>query len=141
MSVRTGKSRGLLGDPNIAAWYSNLCEGSEITADVYLRRLGRFCEENNQTPQNLAGMDAKTAFNTLVTAVRKYRDIGFAGSMIKWYVKAVKSWLSQCIVAVRLSQRAHPLVGDSCWDSQYFRKLRDANPSALKCPDQVSPRC
>ena len=94
MSVPTGKSRGLLNDPNIAAWYSNLCEGSEITADVYLRRLGRFCEENQQTPQGLATMDSKTAFNTLVTAVRKYRDLGFAGSMIKGYVKAVKSWFS-----------------------------------------------
>lgn len=101
MSVPTGKSRILLSDPNIAAWYSNLCEGSEITADVYLRRLGRFCEENKQTPQGLAGMDAKTAFNTLVTAVRKYRELGFAGSMIKGYVKAVKSWFSHNDIEIK----------------------------------------
>jgi integrase len=101
MSVPTGKSRGLLSDPNIAAWYSNLCEGSEITADVYLRRLGRFCEENQQTPQSLAAMDAKTAFNTLVTAVRRYREQGFAGSMIKGYVKAVKSWLSHNDIEIK----------------------------------------
>ena len=101
MSVPTGKSRGLLNDPNIAAWYSNLCEGSEITADVYLRRLGRFCEENQQTPQGLATMDSKTAFNTLVTAVRKYRELGFAGSMIKGYVKAVKSWFSHNDIEIK----------------------------------------
>lgn len=94
ISVPAGKSRGLLSDPNIAAWYSNLCEGSEITADVYLCRLGRFCEENQETPQSLAVMDAKTAFNTLVNALRRYRELQFAGSMIKGHVKAVKSWLS-----------------------------------------------
>lgn len=82
-------------------WYSNLCEGSEITADVYLRRLGRFCEENSLTPLSLAGMDAKTAFNTLVTAVRKYRELEFAGSMIKGYVKAVKSWLSHNDIEIK----------------------------------------
>lgn len=93
MSVEVGKSRRLLADANVAAWYSNLCEGSEITADVYLRRLERFCEENDQTPQALAGMDSKTAFNLLVAAVKRYREQEFAGSMIKGYVKAVKSWL------------------------------------------------
>lgn len=65
MSVSVGKAKRLLADANIAAWYSNLCEGSEITADVYLRRLQRFCEENQQTPEGLAGLDSKTAFNVL----------------------------------------------------------------------------
>jgi len=49
MLVRTCKRRPLLRDPNIDAWHSNLCEGSEIAADVYLRCLGRLCEENSQT--------------------------------------------------------------------------------------------
>jgi integrase len=93
MSVSVGKAKRLLTDANVAAWYSNLCEGSEITADVYLRRLQRFCEENQQTPQGLAGLDSKAAFNILVGAVRQYREQGFAGSMIKGYVKAVRSWL------------------------------------------------
>jgi hypothetical protein len=93
MSVSVGKAKRLLADANIAAWYSNLCEGSEITADVYLRRLQRFCEENDQTPEGLARLDSKTAFNVLVGAVRRYREQGFAGSMIKGYVKAVRSWL------------------------------------------------
>jgi integrase len=93
MSVPAGKAKRLLTDANIAAWYSNLCEGSETTADVYLRRLERFCEENQQTPLGLAGLDSKAAFNVLVRAVRRYRELGFAGSMIKGYVKAVRSWL------------------------------------------------
>jgi integrase len=93
MSAGVGKAKRLLADANVAAWYSNLCEGSEITADVYLRRLQRFCEENTQTPEGLAELDSKTAFNVLVGAVRRYREQGFAGSMIKGYVKAVRSWL------------------------------------------------
>jgi hypothetical protein len=101
MSVDVGKSRRLLKDPSVTAWYSNLCEGSEITADVYLRRLGRFCEENDTTPQRLAGMDAKTAFNVLVGAVRRYREQQFAGSMIKGYVKAVKSWFSHNDIEIK----------------------------------------
>jgi hypothetical protein len=101
MSVNVGKSRRLLSDANVAAWYANLCEGSEITADVYLRRLGRFCEENNQTPQRLAVMDTKTAFNVLVGAVRRYREVEFGGSMIKGYVKAVKSWLSHNDIEIK----------------------------------------
>jgi len=101
MSVPVGKNRRLLSDPNIAAWYANLCEGSEITADVYLRRLGRFCEENDTTPQSLAVMDAKTAFNVLVGAVRRYRELEFAGSMSKGYVKAVKSWFSHNDIEIK----------------------------------------
>jgi hypothetical protein len=93
MSVSVGKAKRLLANANIAAWYSNLCEGSETTADAYLRRVQRFCEENQQSPQGLARLHSKTAFNVLVGAVRKYRDQGFAGSMIKGYVKAVRSWL------------------------------------------------
>lgn len=127
----------MLSDANIAAWYSNLCEGSEITADVYLRRLGRFCEENKQTPQWLAGMDAKTAFNTLVSAVRRYREQEFAGSMIKGYVKAVKSWLSHNDIEIkrvnvkganktptlRNEQTPEPYVLNSVWR---FCDLRQA---------------
>ncbi len=101
MSVPTGKSRRLLSDPNVAAWYSNLCEGSEITADVYLRRLERFCEENATKPETLAVMDSKAAFNVLVAAVRRYREQDFAGSMIKGYVKAVKSWLSHNDIEIK----------------------------------------
>jgi hypothetical protein len=101
MSVEVGKSRRLLADANVAAWYANLCEGSEITADVYLRRLGRFCEENDTSPEALAVMDAKTAFNVLVGAVRRYREQQFAGSMIKGYVKAVKSWLSHNDIEIK----------------------------------------
>ena len=87
-------SKELLNDQNIASWHTNLREGSEITADVYLRRLNRFCHEHNTTPQTLATMDTKTAFTLLVDSVSYYRLKGLAGSTIKGYVKPVRSWLA-----------------------------------------------
>lgn len=38
-------------------------------------------------------MDSKAAFNVLVGAVRRYRWQRVAGSKIRGYVKAVRSWL------------------------------------------------
>ncbi|MGC8995986.1 MAG: site-specific integrase, partial [Thermoplasmata archaeon] len=34
----------------------NVCAGSKITADVYLRTLGLFCELNNTDPQKIVNM-------------------------------------------------------------------------------------
>ena len=52
--------RQLFTDANVRRWYDNVVRGSEITADVYLRRLGAFCRLNNLTPQKLilAGVKA-----------------------------------------------------------------------------------
>ena len=52
-SPKNVKHRHLLLDPTIKRWYDNLARGSEITADVYLRRLGSFCEQNQLTPATL----------------------------------------------------------------------------------------
>jgi len=90
----------LLSDRNVASWHTNLQEGSEITADVYLRRLNRFCEEHETTPQTLATMDAKDAFTLLVDSVSYYRARGLTGSTIKGYIKSVRSWLLHNDVAI-----------------------------------------
>jgi hypothetical protein len=90
----------LLNDQNIASWHKNLQEGSEITSDVYLRRLNRFCEDHETTPQTLAAMDAKDAFTLLVDSVSYYRAKGLTGSTIKGYIKPVKSWLLHNDVAI-----------------------------------------
>jgi hypothetical protein len=86
-------SRKLLSDANVAHWYANLGEGSEITADTYLRRLNRFCEEFHTTPEGFAKIDAKGAYGLLVDAVVHYRSRGLAGSTIKGYIKVARSWL------------------------------------------------
>lgn len=65
----------------VKRWYDNLARGSEITADVYLRRLGAICEENHTTPHPLASMSVRKIEEFLmnyVTANEKY-----AGSL-RW---------------------------------------------------------
>ncbi|HVP16855.1 MAG TPA: hypothetical protein VMT42_05785 [candidate division Zixibacteria bacterium] len=45
-SLRKGEGKGdyasLLNDKGIKRWYDNLRRGSEVTADVYLRRFGKW---------------------------------------------------------------------------------------------------
>jgi len=86
-------SRKLLGDANVARWHANLQEGSETTADTYLRRLRRFCNEHKTTPQALAEVTAKDAYSILLDSVAYYRRKGYASSTIKGYLKPIKSWL------------------------------------------------
>jgi hypothetical protein len=56
----------LLEDPKISRWHSNLARGSQVTADVYLRRLGNFCESTKTTPQQLAAMNEEELYNLLL---------------------------------------------------------------------------
>jgi len=82
----------LLSDDEVASWYANLKEGSELTADIYLRRLNRYCEEFGTTTQALAAMNSKDAYKLLVNAVRGFRLRGLAGSSISVYIKTLRSW-------------------------------------------------
>jgi hypothetical protein len=63
---KQGKYRHLLqDDPNLLRWYRNLRRRSKVTAKVYLRRLGNFCQQIEQTPAQLIQMD-KDALTDLV---------------------------------------------------------------------------
>ena len=44
-AVRKSEYASLLEDKGIKRWYDNLRRGSEVTADVYLRRLGHLCKD------------------------------------------------------------------------------------------------
>ena len=46
----------LLEDPTLRRWHANVAQGSAITADVYLRRLGAFCIQTGTTPTKLLDM-------------------------------------------------------------------------------------
>jgi len=63
-------AKDLLSDKEVAAWHANLREGSEMTTDAYLRRLNRFCDEFETTPQALATMNSKDAYRMLVHQTR-----------------------------------------------------------------------
>ena len=47
------KYRPLLEDDRIRKWVDYVARGSAITAEVYLRRLGRVCEEMGLLPSEL----------------------------------------------------------------------------------------
>lgn len=83
----------LLENKNIKRWYDNVARGSVITADVYLRRLGRFCEDYNVTPQKITKMNKKICYNLLLDVVSDLEEKGRAGSYVESIIKSVKSWL------------------------------------------------
>ena len=75
----------------IRRWYDNVARGSQITADVYLRRLVNFCLEKSLTPTSMASMTVKQIEPLLMDYFTSHQD--FAGSYLHSTVKPVKSWL------------------------------------------------
>ena len=91
--THTKKYAVLLKDEGVKRWYDNVARGSNVTADVYLRRLGNFCHDLKLTPQRLLKMDESKLYNILLDTVSKMEQKGHAGSYIQSTIKAVKSWL------------------------------------------------
>ena len=90
----------LLEDPKISRWHSNLARGSQVTADVYLRRLGNFCESTKITPHRLAAMDEEELYNLLLDTVTNMEK-NYTGSYTQSVIKAIKSWLRHNGVEVK----------------------------------------
>jgi len=61
----------LLEDPAVGRWYRNVARGSRITADVYLRGLGRFCIDYSLTPRRLVELGERGATDFLLEVVDK----------------------------------------------------------------------
>jgi len=100
VSVERAKHRHLLEDKTVRRWYDNLARGSEITADVYLRRLGAFCEENHKDPHALGSMRVRRLEELLMDYVTK-NEKKYAGSYLQTTIKVVKSWLNHNDVELR----------------------------------------
>jgi hypothetical protein len=93
----------LLTDEDVKRWYGNLVAGSAITADVYLRVLGRYCELNHSTPKKiLLEAETKEFRDSFIDFVRKLESQGKAGSYITRYKKVLISWLAYNGVQVKL---------------------------------------
>jgi hypothetical protein len=99
MSVKA-KYGILLNNPDVARWYSNVARGSRVTADVYLRRLGNFCQKFNARPKDLVSMSEKELYDLLLDLVSSMEN-RYAGSYVKSVVKAVKSWLAHNGIEVK----------------------------------------
>jgi len=83
----------LLENPEVKRWYQNVARGSRITADVYLRRLGSFCNTRNISVSELAGMSKQAAANLLMDVISGMEEQGYTGGYIESAVKSVRSWL------------------------------------------------
>lgn len=97
------KSRrdSLLENKDVRRWYDNVARGSEITSDVYLRRLGAFCERNSTNPVEFLKLSPKEMQDLLFDLVTQMQMEHKAGSYIASNVKAVKSWLSYNDVEIK----------------------------------------
>jgi hypothetical protein len=84
----------LLNDPDVKRWYNNVSRGSRVTADVYLRRVGSFCQKFKTTPKRLAAMSDLELYNLMLDYVTSMETAGYTGSYAESALKSVKSWLS-----------------------------------------------
>jgi hypothetical protein len=95
--TKRGKHRHLLEDPDFKRWYYNMCRGSKVTADVYVRRLGGICINCSTTPKELVERgrsDSQWLYNFTMDLVTKLETEGKAGSYIASNLKAIRSWLN-----------------------------------------------
>ena len=92
--MRIGKKySNLLEDQDLRRWYDNLVRGSQSTADVRLRGLGRFCMRFGITPRSLLENTEKEVSDLLMDYVTELEKQGKAGSYIDSCLKPVRSWL------------------------------------------------
>jgi integrase len=100
-SAREGGYKSLFNDKNLKRWYDNVSRGSQVTADVYLRRLGHLCNDQKTTPQELAKMKEEQLYDLFLDIVSEMEKEGRSGSYIQSQLKAVKSWLLHNRIEVR----------------------------------------
>jgi hypothetical protein len=92
--MQKGSRQVLLADHAVRRWYDHMAKRSVITTDVYLRRLGHFCELNQTTPGKLVEMHDKDMADLLLCNVAELEAKHYAGSYIESTLKAVRSWLA-----------------------------------------------
>ncbi len=92
--MQKGSRQALLADADVRRWYDHMAKRSVVTTDVYLRRLGHFCELNQTTPKKLVEMSSVGLGNLLLSNVAELEEKHYAGSYIESTLKAVKSWLA-----------------------------------------------
>lgn len=93
MKAKNTGHKALLDDESVRRWHSNVSKGSEILADIYLRALGRFCNQVHRTPLQFV----KLPLGKMEDILQDYADSlesagGYSPGTINSYLKAVKSW-------------------------------------------------
>ena len=96
MGYEMSKKAKLLKDPDVERWYRNVSRGSPITAEVHLRRLSLFCEQNGLTPKALIdlGIKKRRKLEDIVQDhITKMESEEKSPGYIAGVIKGVKSWL------------------------------------------------
>src|SRR4030067_842441 len=88
------KYQYLLEDADVRRWHENVSRGSAVTADVYLRRLGSFCQSHDTSPKALIAFNEIELYNLLLDLISSMEKEGHAGSYTESVFKAIRSWLS-----------------------------------------------
>jgi hypothetical protein len=93
----------LLEDEDVRRWFDNLAAKSLLTATVYLRNLGLYCDLNKTDPKSILKVAGTKAFRDGFTDfVRRLEREGRAGSYIARFKKTLNSWLAYNGVNVKL---------------------------------------
>ncbi len=101
---RITKKDSLLSNQDIQRWYDNLARSSVVTAEVRLRKLGKFCENNNMTPRELIELglkDPRAVADLLEDNITTLERKRYAPQYIKTVITAVKSWLHHFDIEVK----------------------------------------
>lgn len=93
----------LLNDKDVKRWFDNLAAKSIVTATVYLRTLGYYCDLNGTDPKAILKVAKTKAFRDGFTDfIRRMEEEGKAGSYLSKFKKALNSWLSYNGLNVKL---------------------------------------
>ncbi len=101
---RITKKDSLLSNQDILRWYDNLARSSVVTAEVRLRKLGKFCENNKMTPKELIELglrDPRAVADLLEDNITTMEKKRYAPQYIKTIVTSVKSWLHHFDIEVK----------------------------------------
>ena len=118
----------LLEDEDVKRWYLNVARGSQITADVYLRRLGNFREDTELLPKDLVRMNQKALSNCLLDYISE-KEGKVSPGYLNSVLKAVRSWLNfygkpvKTKLTVRLSNSRPTVDGERVPTQDELRKI------------------
>ncbi len=119
--------RTLLENPDLKRWHTNVAQGSQVTADVYLRRLGAVSDRMGIPILDMPTMREKEVHTMLLDFIAREQAEGKAGSAIHSTVKAVKSWLLHNGIKVNL-----PVKVRGAWDAPTLKDERTPSQEELR---------
>jgi site-specific recombinase XerD len=97
------KYKHLLEDQDVRRWYENLEAKSVITATVYLRTLGLYCELVKTSPKKILAEGRSKKFRDGFTDfIRRMEKEGKAGSYVERFKKVILSWTGYNNLEVKL---------------------------------------